>query len=156
MNAGMPEAAEACTKLLMRSWDGCRPFSCRLTWSTFHLSSTDSFENLWKTKTPTRCGRPISPGPRSGFFRGSPPVDIRRRGARCARQASLTLGPDAPVRPRTIMISSESRIETQFASAIGPDNVTADPNIVVDGLRPGLLLRPASKQEVVECLKICA
>src|SRR5215471_2122192 len=52
------------------------------------------------------------------------------------------------------MMTSESRIETQFASAIGPDNVTVNPDIVIDGLKPALLLRPGSRQEVGECLKI--
>jgi glycolate oxidase FAD binding subunit len=54
------------------------------------------------------------------------------------------------------MMTGESSLETLFQSAVGPDNVTANSQMVIDGLRPALLVRAGSKQEVAECLRICS
>src|ERR1700752_765281 len=53
------------------------------------------------------------------------------------------------------MMTGESRLETLFESAVGPENVTANSVMVIDGLRPALLVRAGSGQEVAECLRIC-
>ena len=51
-------------------------------------------------------------------------------------------------------MTGESRLETLFESAVGPENVTANSVMVIDGLRPALLVRAGSRQEVAECLRI--
>ncbi len=38
----------------------------------------------------------------------------------------------------------------------GPDHVTLEPDISIDGLTPSLLVRPASAGQVAQCLNVCA
>jgi len=41
-------------------------------------------------------------------------------------------------------------------SIVGPDQVTENPAMTIDGLTPKLLARPGSAEEVAACLKVCS
>src|SRR6185503_5913123 len=41
-------------------------------------------------------------------------------------------------------------------SVIGPEHVTAEPALQIDGLSPALLVKPGSAEEVAQCLRICS
>jgi len=50
----------------------------------------------------------------------------------------------------------EKALARTILSIVGSNHVTSPPNIEIDGLRPSLLVRPGSEEEVRACLKVCA
>jgi glycolate oxidase FAD binding subunit len=51
------------------------------------------------------------------------------------------------------MISSA--LAKSLEAIIGRDNVTVEPSLIVDGLKPSLLIKPGSTEEVLACLRAC-
>lgn len=47
-------------------------------------------------------------------------------------------------------------LASSITSIVGADNVTEDPALSIDGLRPSLVVRPGSTEEVSACMKVCA
>ena len=47
-------------------------------------------------------------------------------------------------------------LASSITSIVGADNVTEDPVLSVDGLRPSLVVRPGSAEEVSACMKMCS
>lgn len=54
------------------------------------------------------------------------------------------------------MREQRTEIARSIRSIVGPDHVTEDPALNIDGLSPKLLARPASAEEVAACLKVCS
>jgi glycolate oxidase FAD binding subunit len=50
----------------------------------------------------------------------------------------------------------ETEIFRDLASLIGKDNVSEPGELSIDGLRPVLIARPGSAEEVAKCLKLCS
>jgi glycolate oxidase FAD binding subunit len=48
-----------------------------------------------------------------------------------------------------------SALAKSLEAIIGRDNVTAEPSLIVDGLKPSLLIKPGSTEEVLDCLRNC-
>jgi len=49
-----------------------------------------------------------------------------------------------------------STLAKSLESIIGRDHVTVEPDLILDGLNPSLLIKPGSTGEVVECLRNCS
>lgn len=54
------------------------------------------------------------------------------------------------------MRDKHTEITRSIESIVGPDHVTEDPELNIDGLSPKLLARPASAEEIAACLKVCS
>lgn len=54
------------------------------------------------------------------------------------------------------MRDKHAEIARSIQSILGPDHVTANPSLKIDGLTPKLLARPASAEDVIACLKVCS
>lgn len=54
------------------------------------------------------------------------------------------------------MRDKHAEIVKALQSIVGPEHITANTSLKVDGLTPKLLARPASAEEVVACLKVCS
>lgn len=50
---------------------------------------------------------------------------------------------------------ANSSLESLLESVVGSEHITRHPDLVIDSLKPRLIVRPASVEEAVECLKIC-
>jgi glycolate oxidase FAD binding subunit len=48
-----------------------------------------------------------------------------------------------------------SPLAKSLESIIGRDHVTVEPSLMIDGLKPYLMIKPGSAGEVVECLAVC-
>jgi glycolate dehydrogenase FAD-binding subunit len=51
---------------------------------------------------------------------------------------------------------TSDNLSSTIGSIIGHEQVVERPDIVIDGLSPGLLAKPGSAEEVAECLKACS
>ena len=49
-----------------------------------------------------------------------------------------------------------TKLAQSLEGVTGPEHVTAGPDISIDGLMPAVLIRPASAEELAECLIVCA
>src|SRR5215472_3940053 len=47
-------------------------------------------------------------------------------------------------------------LATSLEQLVGLDNVTRSPGIQIDGLRPAILVKPGTREEVAHCLEACA
>ncbi|HJQ69386.1 MAG TPA: FAD-binding oxidoreductase [Blastocatellia bacterium] len=47
-------------------------------------------------------------------------------------------------------------LANSLESIIGRDHVTPEPSLTIDGLRPSILIKPGSTEEVLECLSHCS
>ena len=54
------------------------------------------------------------------------------------------------------MRDKHTEIANSIGSIVGPDNLQENPEFIVDGLTPALVVRPASADEVAACLEICS
>lgn len=54
------------------------------------------------------------------------------------------------------MRDKHAEIAKAIQSIVGSDHITENPGLKIDGLTPKLLVRPASAEEVVACLKVCS
>ena len=54
------------------------------------------------------------------------------------------------------MGESDSDLKGKLVSLIGSEHVTTNPELIIDGLAPGLLAKPNSPEEVGECVRVCA
>lgn len=54
------------------------------------------------------------------------------------------------------MQQKDTDIGGSIQSIVGRDHITDDPELKIDGLTPGLLVRPACAEEVIACLKVCS
>jgi glycolate oxidase FAD binding subunit len=54
------------------------------------------------------------------------------------------------------MPDKHAEIAKSIRSIVGPDHVTENPSLKIDGLTAKLLARPASAEEVAACLKVCS
>ncbi len=50
---------------------------------------------------------------------------------------------------------ANSSLESVLESTVGSQHITRQPDLLVDSLKPRFIVRPASSEEAVECLKIC-
>ena len=51
---------------------------------------------------------------------------------------------------------TEQTLARSIASIVGADHVSEGPAVKIDGLRPGLLVRPATSDEVAACMRVCS
>lgn len=49
-----------------------------------------------------------------------------------------------------------SPLAKSLESIIGREHVTVEPSLIIDGLKPALIIKPGSASEVVECLAACS
>ena len=54
------------------------------------------------------------------------------------------------------MGESKRDLSGMLISVVGGEHVTAKPGLSIDGLAPGLLVKPGSCEEVGECLRVCS
>jgi glycolate oxidase FAD binding subunit len=54
------------------------------------------------------------------------------------------------------MSKQQTELCRLIESVAGPENVTAEPALQMDGLSPALLVKPGSPEEVAQCLRICS
>jgi glycolate oxidase FAD binding subunit len=49
-----------------------------------------------------------------------------------------------------------SALANSLESIIGRDHVTVEPSLMIDGLKPSMVIKPGSTEEVAECLRACS
>ena len=53
-------------------------------------------------------------------------------------------------------MTAEQALAGSVTSIVGADHVTIEPELNIDGVRPKLLARPGSAEEVAACMKVCS
>lgn len=54
------------------------------------------------------------------------------------------------------MIETQTDLARSIEAIVGADHITEQPSFLIDGLRPTLIARPGSIEEVAACLKVCS
>lgn len=52
-------------------------------------------------------------------------------------------------------MTDEHALAASITSIVGADHITREPELTIDGVKPGLVARPASTEEVAACMRVC-
>ena len=53
-------------------------------------------------------------------------------------------------------MTAQEALARSISSIVGADNITIEPELNVDGVRPKLIVRPLSAEEVAACMSVCS